>query len=292
MHMVKGQRPQIQTKIFNDGERTIRHNPYQKKAPAAKPSLSVPRHPKGQQLKGNWLSENAAGKAGGKKRALNLDGGRFDGTVMVPKAHKLFRGKSTIGMQQAASNTRESLEDRARSIVDRQKVLKQAFRDLSNDSAPSVENKLLQRKKAKQAAAKKNSNAFFADMDIDVNAILNKKSRFEQEAQAEEFAKRRKAVDELGKKEEREMKKDAKKNKNNKASNSKVQREWTCSNCKRSSGVEPKMCKRLGHKVTCKRTIEEAETLTERRLQLQEKKVEDGGIKLGAGVEWTKYDRC
>lgn len=296
MHMVKGQGAKIQTKIFNhDPSSMDRKNPYQKKPQLlAKPALKA-QIPMGQRPKKNWLSEGTtSSKSNAKKRAINRDGGRYDGTVMVPKAHKLFRATTNKAMQQAQHATaRETAEERAMAIRDRQRSLVGVLQQKSSDAPDNQLQKSLQRSRAKKAAATKNTSNFFADMEIDVNAVLNRKSRFEVEAKAEDYARKRQAVIELEKKEEGEMKREAKKNKasGKGTSNSKVQREWRCNTCKRTFGVDPKMCKRRGHKVKVLRSIEEVKTLTEKRLKLQDKKVEDGGIKLGAGVEWTKYDR-
>ena len=273
-NMVKGQ---IKTKM----ETPPRKNPYQKK-PSLQALASRPTVPKGKPLASNWLNVKAQSD---KKRTVNRFGGGFDGGVMVPKAHKMFRATtSTVQQQAQRPSFAESAQEQEQSLRDRQKSLSSAFHD-KTDVAPSLSQRLKSLKpKAPDAAS---SNAFFAGLDIDVNAVLNAKSRFETEAKAEDYARRRKVVTELEKSEERDTKKEAKKSQNQ--SQAKVRREWLCVNCKRTTGIDPKICKRLGHTVKFKRHIEETKTLTEKRLQLQDKSVEDGGILLGAGVEWTNY---
>lgn len=282
--MVKGQAPQGQSKIATLPNR----NPYRKQQILTKPVPTAAAQQKPIQMgfAGQWLNGKSAGTAIAKKRKVNLDGCGFDGNVMVPKANKLFRSSAPVQPQRASAT--ESAEDRERAIRERQSSLSRAFQEMTNSGNASQphKKKLLVKKTKKHPAS--SSTGFFADLpDIDVAKVMNAKSRFETEVKAEEYARKRRAVVELEKNENRQQKKEAKK-KSNKPT-SKVQREWHCVDCKRTFGVDPKMCKRMGHRVKLKRSIEEQKTVTEKRLQLDDKAVEDGGMKLGAGVEWTRY---
>jgi minichromosome maintenance protein 10 len=283
-NMVKGQ--SLQTKI----ETPPRTNPYKTVKPG-KPSLPIvasrATEQKRQPITGNWLKDRKTELPSGKKRALNVYGtAEFNGGVMVPKAHPMFRVMGPTQVQSQRQSVTETAQDRARALLERQKSLSTALKDKTN-RVPSLAERL---KANKPKIAASTANSFFSDLDIDENAVLNTKSRFETEAHAEEYARSRKVVSDLEKTEERELKRVAKKTQNIKGM-AKVRREWLCVQCKRTSGVEPTMCKRLGHVVKFKRHIEETKTLTELRLQLQDKSVDDGGITLGAGVEWTNFAR-
>lgn len=282
-NMVKGQT--LQTKI----ETPPSKNPYQKTKPKASAlginglatRLVVA---KPQPLTGNWLKESARTMAGHKRTINKVGTSGFDGGVMVPQAHPMFRVAGPPVARIHGRSETHVIEDRKNALLERQKSLSSALQDTTN-RPPSLADRL----KANQPKkAPFGSTTFFPELDIDMKAILNSKSRFETEAKADEYARSRKVVSELEKSEEREMQKVAKKTENHKLM-TKVRREWHCVNCKRTSGINPKMCARLGHVVKFKRHIEETKTLTEQRLQLQDKSVEDGGITLGAGVEWTKF---
>lgn len=283
-NMVKGQ--SLQTKI----ETPPRTNPYKSVKPGKSSMPIVPiraTDQKGKPITGNWLKDCKTALPSGKKRALNVYGtAEFNGGVMVPKAHPMFRVSGPTLVPSQRQSVTETAQDRARALLERQKTLSAALQDKTN-RVPSLAERL---KANKPKIVESSANSFFSNLDIDVNAILNTKSRFETEAHAEDYARKRKVVSELEKTEERELKKVAKKSQNTKGV-AKVRREWLCVQCKRTSGVEPKMCKRLGHVVKFKRHIEETKTLTELRLQLQDKSVDDGGITLGAGVEWTNFAR-
>jgi hypothetical protein len=45
----------------------------------------------------------------------------------------------------------------------------------------------------------------------------------------------------------------------------------------------------MGHKVKKKRTIKEATTKEESRDRMNKKRVEDGGLHLGSGLEWSGF---
>jgi minichromosome maintenance protein 10 len=280
-NMVKGN--VLQTKI----ETPPRKKPYQKTkvnalvhvthGTATRPAL-----PKAQPITGNWLTECTKTLSGHKRGLNRLGTSGFDGGVRVPQPHPMFRVAEPLRIH-VPSGT-ESVQDRKNALLERQKSLSSVLQESTNH-APSLADRLKANQPKKPLPG---SNAFFAELQVDVNAVLNAKSRFETEAKADEYARSRKVVSELEKSEERELQKVAKKSENHK-SMAKVRREWLCVNCKRTSGIDPKMCKRLGHTVKFTRHIEETKTLTEQRLQLQDKSVDDGGITLGAGVEWTKY---
>lgn len=280
-NMVKGK--VLQTKI----ETPPRKNPYQKTKvnPSVLGTQGVatrPACPKAQPLTGSWLQEGTKTLSGHKRTLNRLGTPGFDGGVRVPQPHPMFRvaEPSRIHVQSGT----ESVQDRKNALLERQKSLSSVLQEITNQP-PSLADRL----KANQPKkALPGPNNFFPELQVDVNAVLNAKSRFETEAKADEYARSRKVVSELEKSEERELQKGAKKSENHK-SMAKVRREWLCVNCKRTSGIDPKMCKRLGHTVKFTRHIEETKTLTEQRLQLQDKSVEDGGITLGAGVEWTKF---
>ena len=236
-------------------------------------------------LQGDWLKE-ATKHTLHRKRKLHTPGNvQFDGCVMVPQAHPMLRAAAPKHVQQRTS-TVGAIHDRTNLLLERQKALSLALRDKSNHQSTAAERiKGIMPKKSSAA-----STAFFPDLDINTNAVLNARSQFEREANAEAYARSRNAVTDLEKLEQRELQKVAKRTEHCTA-HSKVLREWLCVNCKRTSRVAPKMCKHLGHSVILKRLISENDSLVEQRLKLQDKGIEDGGIILGAGVEWTAFTK-
>ena len=115
----------------------------------------------------------------------------------------------------------------------------------------------------------------------------------EDEADAEEYARSRRAVTEL---EKQERQKEARKNKENSASNNKnnrngggaIQREWFCQDCKKCFSNNPLRCVRARHRVKVERKLIKAKTQEEKRSALSNAKTEDGGLKLGSGIEWDQ----
>ena len=149
------------------------------------------------------------------------------------------------------------------------------------------------KKKDKKQSQNKNTGGFFGSSlvqangalkNLDADAILNAKSRFASEADAEAYAESRKRVTEL---EQEEARKEQKKQKKSTAT---IQLEWVCRTCNnKRSQYEPKQCIRARHQVTRKRILNKTEvSKSEKRTKLTAKSAQEGGLVLGSGIEWTQ----
>jgi hypothetical protein len=121
---------------------------------------------------------------------------------------------------------------------------------------------------------------------VDTQEMVNAKSRFEDEAKAEEYAKSRRVVSELERQEELKMK--SNKHQPDETSVHAIQKEYHCVTCKKTTKFFPNLCKRANHKISQKRSIKKTDTVQERRLKLDEQSTEAGGLKLGTGLEWDR----
>jgi len=117
-----------------------------------------------------------------------------------------------------------------------------------------------------------------------VAGIEERKSRFESELEAEEYARARQAVSELESKEENELKRKQKSGKDI----SRIKQEWICLTCRQQSTKRPKNCAARGHCVKRKRSIRQGQPTDEARVALSNKSALEGGIVLGKGLEWSQ----
>ena len=155
-----------------------------------------------------------------------------------------------------------------------------------------------------QSLAKNSSNSnskrsFFDTMgqdegndnnSFDANAILSAKSRFASEFEAEEYARSRNKVIALEREEETKTRAQEKKKSKQQPNGGGIEKEWHCRNCGRAHSVRPVMCYRANHDVRIRRKIKEAASTGERRQALSDSKAEDGGLKLGMGLEWSRWN--
>ena len=247
-------------------------------------------------VQGDWLNptknQSSATKKTpltGKKRAIYRDSGEYDGSVAVPKPNKLFRGKAPVPQAQrrVTLNQGTLTESKVDSIRDQQRLLAQRQKENSSQQQGRSRTKLAAPRgtKGRLSADDALKDSLFGKFSsVDTQDMVNAKSRFEDEANAEEYAKSRRVVSELERQEELKMK--ASKQQADKESA--IQKEWVCATCKKTTKFFPKICKRANHKISQKRSIKRADTAQERRLKLDEQSAEDGGLKLGAGLEWDR----
>eukprot|EP00546_Thalassionema_frauenfeldii_P014041 CAMPEP_0178929784 /NCGR_PEP_ID=MMETSP0786-20121207/20831_1 /TAXON_ID=186022 /ORGANISM="Thalassionema frauenfeldii, Strain CCMP 1798" /LENGTH=521 /DNA_ID=CAMNT_0020606157 /DNA_START=254 /DNA_END=1819 /DNA_ORIENTATION=+ len=296
-NMVKGQLPTKGLALKTRPHDNYFKNPYQKtssilnitktssKASVASSTLK--------RQSGNWLSLESK-KAKKKPRNLNIDGCAFDGSVMIPKANKLFRGRPSNGAVTSSSTVETIMKnavEKERKIREHQASLKVDINRGERLKVDSQHTDLLKSRSKELKATKPNNseNTFFASIGkVDLKSVREAKSRYAAEASAENYAKSRRAVNELLTKETQTLKSEASK-KSSLKETGKVYREWYCAKCKRTTKIEPNMCKRQGHAVKVLRYIRETQTVTEKRLQLADKHASEGGLTLGAGIEWTGF---
>lgn len=247
------------------------------------------------QAKGrDWLvgKENRGSKP---KRKINTDGTNFDGNVYIPKPNKLFASarKPNQPLHTASSLDQHAAEAKKQSILERQKNLANVLSTKRSERGIHVDRRPARAAldATKQVGDKSGTDSLFGKFSgVTVEEMMQAKSKFAEEADAEEFARKRQKVFDL---ERREESKTARDNKANALqSDRSIKKLWRCATCNISSAVRPSMCLRAGHKVTLRRNIETARTKMEKRTKLNNKKVEDGGLVLGAGLEWSWRNRC
>ncbi len=125
---------------------------------------------------------------------------------------------------------------------------------------------------------------FLAAMgDIDHEKVRNAKSRFANEIQAEEYVASRQKVLELEKLEEQTNSRKRREEDDTK----RLSKEWRCRTCSQNFTFKPKSCYKAGHDIATVRNIRKETSKAESRTELHRKRSEDGGLQLGAGLEWS-----
>lgn len=230
-----------------------------------------------------------------KRTAINRDGGGFDGSVAVPRPSKMFRAKASplpsksTGAQEEPLNQHNtaSLLENQRLVAQRQKETVHQVASRRSTKIPSASTSSGTKSSAEDSLR---ASLFGKVASIDVDEVLNAKSRFENEANAEAYARSRLIISDLERREEKTNAIEAKKQKPAGAftKDSGIQKEWVCNTCKRTTKARPALCIRAHHKVTFKRDVKKSTNATEERLKLDERSSADGGLRLGAGLEWDR----
>lgn len=136
---------------------------------------------------------------------------------------------------------------------------------------------------------------FGGEASIDLDAVKTATSKFANEAAAEEYSRHRNRLVELEELEEAKEASAAKRNPHGQQSSNKtgggslIQKEWYCASCNRTYKAFPQHCRRADHPIKAKRMIHESKTTGEKRQALSETRSEDGGLKIGSGLEWSRF---
>ena len=221
-----------------------------------------------------------------KRRVVNTVGTRgFNGTVIVPQPNKLFR--STIARVERQPELCLSQEIKSVMVVDKQRQLAALLKVA---------------KPVTKAPVTSNCNHIDSTVDkdlrdslfdkfskVDTISILATKSRFTIEADAEAYAKSRLVVSDL---ERRESFKEQKEANSKKAGigGTKIEKEWICITCNnRRSRIKPNICFRQNHKVYLERSVKSTTTEADKRSKLNDTDVDNGGLTLGQGLDWSGF---
>ena len=128
---------------------------------------------------------------------------------------------------------------------------------------------------------------------MDEETVRNAKSRFASEVEADEYANRRRKLVELEKMEASRQSRQKKKKTDsggmggdNNSNNRMMTKTWFCKNCQQHYTVKPRSCIAAQHAVKTIRKLKEVSTKDERRNALHRKRIEDGGLVLGSGIDW------
>lgn len=222
----------------------------------------------------------------------------MDGQVSIPQPNPLFNSRRPKSLVPKAGliepsppySTLPSPQEKA-SVLKRQKTI-----------AHQMRMRKLSDKIGSKTESINNANSF-GDLlgmgstlnDSQRTKVLQTKSKYETEANAQLVAKKRAYLNELEKKEITNDKRKTKKGdvKNSRSVlDSNIVSIWTCINCKRTTRVKPGICIRQSHNVKRKREIKKKETTVEKRIGLKAKSTTDGGLVVGAGLEWSGWKGC
>jgi Primase zinc finger len=234
-----------------------------------------------------------------RKRVVNTDFTGFEGSVPVPAPSSLFLCQKNPGLAGGLVSYRKQPSTKCfksiTTVREQQQKLASQLRAGRVTSDPlrtqqplmgTNNSRVLKTRKQEQnegLASSSSLGELFGPMDDTFrNQILSTESRFANEAHAEEYARSRRVVSEL----EEEETKLAKKGVHKEARP--IVKEWYCAECNKSFQHKPAVCIRQEHRVKLERTIRDVQSIEEQRVAMTEKKVVDGGLVLGSGLEWSQ----
>ena len=255
---------------------------------APKPSLLMRR-----KLRAKTPLVTASSKEPQRKRNLvHMEG--FDGQVQVPKPNALFKRVARPANQAHVSICAADLSVKDEtSILDMQRQLREKL--YSNKCKTTLMDKLdrpsQHEVKRTTSQSTSNSHGLWDNSHLserDRLELLSAKSNYSIEANAETYVQNRQAVVELEKKENSQLKREARKEKLEKA----IRIEYICQTCKKSFAKKPLVCFKSGHTIKKRREIRKSLDINEKRLNLNKKSLKDGGLVLGAGLEWSDWRRA
>lgn len=247
-------------------------------------------------------------KAKPKERKVATFGG-YSGSVQVPKPSRSLFGDapSSSGMPQhlaGSASIAATPSSNPAEVRERQRQIAEQMRKRKHDgsiggsSGGGVTNPYLRGAPLKAATSGRVGGSTQGQMDdifagledLDRADAIAAKSSYQSEADAEQYARSRQAVNDLERKETQKNARDERKKKQMKGRDEKViQVQWICTTCGRESASQLVLCQTKNHKVKRKRTIKEATTKEESRDKLNKKRAEDGGLQLGSGLEWSGF---
>ena len=313
------QKPALQinrnTTALSNSNQTSVGNPYAKPLPPRGPAMvkhhvaplssPVPTHSfsRGRIVTGDILQKAAKKADPRRRRAVNTDTlSGFNGSVQVPGPSKIFtRAPSAASHSlQSAANTRWKHEKSVDVVLARQQQLAAKLREYEESNESVLPHETLRTKKqAKGRDHRKNTelsmsareSLLFGHMgDIDMDQVLAAKSRFANQADAEEYARSRRIVTELEAEEDKKTQITNKKSSSieNASQNSVIEKDYHCLTCKRTFPQKPSPCIRNNHTIKVKRRIRASKTKADERQELTDKAPEDGGLKLSSGLDWSR----
>ena len=225
-----------------------------------------------------------------KKRNINTIGLGHDGSVPIPKPSRIFAEPKVAPRAVSSSTNTQSLEEKRQKVLEQQAELARLRKEVdTNNSVKSTNARTVPTKQPKNKSQGINDNSeedpFLAAMGVvDQEKVRNAKSVFSNEIEAEEYANRRQKVLEL---EKLEAAKESREKNKSKDDSKKLFKRWWCKNCGQFYSSKPADCFLAGHGVTQKLDIKNEKSTEEKRTQLNNKSSEDGGLKLGSGLDWS-----
>jgi hypothetical protein len=234
---------------------------------------------------------------------LNTDTACFDGSVPVPKPSLAFAVRrpqlpAADAPPPPPSARTLALDPKRRGeVLALQTEMAAKLKQLKQTSnAPTIRRVTPKHGVTYIEDRQTNPHSIFGDAEsIDLDAVKTATSKFANEAAAEEYARHRNRLVELEELEEAKETSAAKRNPHQKQPSNKsgggniIQKEWYCASCNRTYKAFPQHCRRADHPIKSKRTIHETKTTGEKRQALSETRSEDGGLKIGSGLEWSRF---
>lgn len=231
-----------------------------------------------------------------KRNLVHMEG--MNGQVQVPKPSALFN--RTAAPNPYKSNPYQSTAvtpspQQKSNILERQREAASKLR-LAN---AQLKSSILTAKRSKATASTSKTSELDALLGVNPlsdemrTSILETKSKYSQEADAESYAKSRQALTELEKQEAKHDKSQTRKNGNGKekptSSSAIIVCTYKCVTCNQISSYKPSACIAANHKVKQKREIKSKKSITEKRLNLKTRSADEGGMVLGQGLEWSEW---
>jgi minichromosome maintenance protein 10 len=218
-----------------------------------------------------------------KQRIIStLGAGGFDGSVAVPKPNRLFQSQAPMVMAKSSTAVIPNEPPREK-ILQKQLEVAQRLKEQAV-VAPNA-SKSSSKRNSQQAKRAADVGSFLDSLNVDQEKVLKAKSRFASEANAEHYARQRLIVTEL-EKQEVSKEKSAKKAGTEKQ---RLTKEWICATCGgKKFSKRPTRCIASNHQVKFSRALTDSLSKTEQRTKLHDKTVDDGGLRLGAGLDWSR----
>jgi hypothetical protein len=217
-------------------------------------------------------------------RLINTDTADFDGSVPVPKPRGRMASAASIEFPKSGLNAQSSI-NKVSTILDKQREMISKIRtreEVGNDKVKSV--KVNTRNKSPVIP---DQTGWCAPLlDTERERLRNLKSSFAREADAEAFALSRSRIVELEKEEEKKQTHNGKAKQSTESKH--IRKMWKCVTCdNRTFAHYPKKCYMDQHNVVVVRELREDPSREQKRSALSSKKAEEGGLKLGSGLEWS-----
>jgi minichromosome maintenance protein 10 len=268
---------------------------------SATPSHKVPPKTTSRLVTGDILQNKPKRRADGQKRhAVNTDTTGYNGSVLVPIQSKIFAQQKPTGFfPQTGTKAMVKHEKSAADVLAQQQFVAAQLRErkaaaedaLRTTNAQGGATAKKRRRDETSSTSSLRDSLFGSLEDIDRDEVMSAKSRFAHEADAEEYARSRRVVNELEQEESKKEFKAAKKAASQETGSKSIEKEWHCLTCKKTFPQKPVSCIRLNHRLKVDRKIRAVKSIAEKRLELTEKKAEDGGLILGSGLEWSRWNR-
>ena len=233
-----------------------------------------------------------------------------EGSVLVPAPSKLLFGSNTTtsnsskvlippqrSAPSASTRNHSQKEEERNKILNQQRQYAERLKKQgqSSQSSNKKNNKkiktsngtALQQHQPSKSSETQRQDFFHSLPAVDLDKVRTQKSRFQHEAEAEQYAKSRQALLELEQVEERSS---SKTNPQQQAASKKLSNEWHCKTCNRVFTKRPNVCHVKGHVLTIQRKLlKHPVSKTDQRTKLNETSAEDGGLRLGAGLDWSRW---